>query len=432
MGPIDKPNDEINVEEIMHNIRERIKRRRESGDYRDEDGKQERPALRDELQKDLEYINSNWDIQNNSYFISSHRRVIGKPLIKGRELVHGEVRRYVDPVILKQREFNVRIARILNEATNSINQFQYNVPGQIDEKLSQARSELSSEMEDKISHTQDKFTAEVGEQVRVVISALNEDIENKAWLAGILEKRISKSVNISSEPSSEQYDGINYFVFEDRFRGSRADIKGKQSPFINYFEGCSNVLDIGCGRGEFLEILKEHGIEGKGIDLDEDMVNFCRSKGLNVERIDAISYLNKLDDKSLDGIFIDQVVEHLDPDYLVMMLDLSYKKLIYGGAIVIETVNPISFSSFANFYIDMSHKRPVHPETLRFLLEFVGFRAADTIFLNPVSESARLKKIDFGEEEQAIKRFIEIYNHNNDILNGTLFGAQDYAIVGKK
>ena len=211
-----------------------------------------------------------------------------------------------------------------------------------------------------------------------VVAAMNEDIENRAWLARMLDKRIANSKEISPEVTDNDA-GVNYFLFEERFRGSRADIKGRQQTFLKYFEGCKNILDIGCGRGEFLEILREQRIEGKGVDIDKDMVNFCKSRGFDVERMDAISYLEKLEDNSLGGIFIDQVVEHLEPDYLIRMLGLCHEKLIYSDPIVVETVNPLSFFSFANFYIDMSHKRPVHPETLKFLLGAHGFREIESL-----------------------------------------------------
>jgi len=157
---------------------------------------------------------------------------------------------------------------------------------------------------------------------------------------------------------------MNYFVFEEHFRGSRADIKERQRAFVHYFKDCSNVLDIGCGRGEFLELMHDEGIGARGVDLDETMVNFCRSRGLEVKLNDAISYLEQVEDESLDGIFIDQVVEHVEPAYLVRLLELCYQKLMFGYHLVVETVNPLSFASLANFYMDMSHVRPIHPETM--------------------------------------------------------------------
>lgn len=163
------------------------------------------------------------------------------------------------------------------------------------------------------------------------------------------------------------------------------------------------------------------------------MVNYCRSRGLDAEKADAITYLEGLDDKSLDGIFIDQVAEHLEPEYLIRMLKLCNDKLMYGHHIIVETVNPLSLFSLANFYIDLSHKNPLHPDTMRFLLQFAGFREIQTEFLAPVPEDGRLKKIDSKSIDVREERgWIDIYNRNIDMLNDVIFGAQDYFVVGKK
>jgi len=479
--------EEIDVEEIMRKIRENIRMRREAGIYPKGEIEEISPTrasrschpdqigdagvigLSPEARRDLDYINSSWDVENKGYFISSHRPVAGRFLIRGRELVHGEVRRYVDPAIWKQKEFNASVVRLLNEVARGLEEIGGRL-AKIEAALQEARSEtapmrsdlrsdlarLDSAVDERIgskvaemksvidsdlsrldSAVDERIDSRIEEGVRreanAVISAMNQDIQNKASLASILEGRLKdfEDVPLSSDQPSD-YEGINYFVFEEAFRGSRETIKERQSAFVRYFESAKNVLDIGCGRGEFLELVGEHGIEGKGIDIDEDMVNFCKSKGLDVERIDAISYLEKIEDKSLDGIFIDQVVEHLEPDYLIRMIGLSYKKLIYGGTLIVETVNPQSFASFVNFYIDMSHKRPVHPETLKFLLEAAGFRELETKFLAPVPEEVRLRRIDLEHSNEREKRLIEICNHNIDMINSVLFGAQDYAVMGKK
>ena len=467
MDRSDIPDEGTNVEELMRKIKENIKTRRaidlcaNAGDMTGMRADEaEGNASREKGDpKDWDYVKSNWDIQNNNYFISSHRRILGRILVKGRDLVHGEVRRYVDPMVWKQREFNASIVRILNDIAvrlggissqidgkiaqsqstisaqidDKIGRSQSTISAQIDDKIAQSQSTISAQVDDKIAQSQSKISSDIGEQVKSVVAAMNEDIENRAWLAEILDGRIAKeSVRASNTISESHADYINYFVFEERFRGTRADIKERQSAFIKYFKGCRNVLDIGCGRGEFQELLRDHEIGGRGIDIDEDMVNFCKSKGLDVEKIDAVSYLQKLEDKSLDGIFIDQVVEHLEQEYLIEMLNLSFMKLIYGGTIVVETVNPLSFFSFANFYIDMSHKRPVHPETLRFLLNAAGFREIKIELIAPVRDDARLKKIKIGERRDEHSEEIEIYNHNIDMLNATIYGPQDYALIGIK
>ena len=445
MGKSDVGDKGTNVDDVMRKIKESIKIRQavnastKTEDTSDSETKGD--ALHEtENRKEWEYINSNWNIQNNNYFISSHRRILGKPLIKGRELVHGEVQRYIDPSLWKQREFNSCIVRILNRISerlgrvdDRIAQSQSAISDQVNDRIAQSQSAISDQVNDRIAQSQSKVYSDIGEQVRSVILAMNKDIENRAWLAGILEEKIAKSKEKrSDEMLSSQVKGLNYFIFEDRFRGSRNDTKAKQLKFVKYFEGCKNVLDIGCGRGEFLELLKDNGISGHGIDIDEDMVRYCRSRDLNVEKLDAVSYLNQLEDKSLDGIFIDQVVEHLDPDYLIKMIDLCYKKMLFGAYIIMETVNPLSLLSLANFYMDMSHKRPVHPETLKFLMSAAGFRETVAQFYEPAVEDGRLRYIDADELAEKERSLADIINRNTDMLNNMIFGPRDYAAIGKK
>ena len=490
MGKSDVGDKGTNVDDVVRKIKESIKIRQavnastKTEDTSDSETKGD--ALHEtENRKEWEYINSNWNIQNNNYFISSHRRILGKPLIKGRELVHGEVQRYIDPSLWKQREFNSCIVRILNgiserlgrvddriaqsqsaisdqvndriaqsqsaisdqvndritqsqsaisdQVNDRIAQSQSAISDQVNDRIAQSQSAISDQVNDRIAQSQSKVYSDIGEQVRSVILAMNKDIENRAWLAGILEEKIAKSKEKrSDEMLSSQVKGLNYFIFEDRFRGSRNDTKAKQLKFVKYFEGCKNVLDIGCGRGEFLELLKDNGISGHGIDIDEDMVRYCRSRDLNVEKLDAVSYLNQLEDKSLDGIFIDQVVEHLDPDYLIKMIDLCYKKMLFGAYIIMETVNPLSLLSLADFYMDMSHKRPVHPETLKFLMSAAGFRETVAQFYEPAVEDGRLRYIDADELAEKERSLADIINRNTDMLNNMIFGPRDYAAIGKK
>jgi len=470
--PFEIKDDEINVEKIMEKIRENIRRRKEAGVYPpdpDQDVVPQAPAgSSTEISRDLAYLSGNWDIQNRSYFISSHRPVVGKYLVKGRELVHGEVRRYVDPVIWKQAEFNRATGRVLGEVTRQFSgieslrqQIREDTTKQIQATLGEVHSRLREqdiEVRNGISEAEEQIRGEVAElvarmkaeiaeeageqirsevakQVQSTILAMDTDIKNRAWLAKTLEGRAHRGASGDAElPLSPSADtGLNYFAFENHFRGSREDIKERQRAFIRYFEGCSNVLDIGCGRGEFLELMRDAGIDARGVDLDETMVEFCRSLGLEVELNDAVSYLEHLDDESLDGIFIDQVVEHLEPAYLVRLLELCHRKMKFGYYLVAETVNPLSFASFANFYIDMTHVRPVHPATLKFLFGAAGFREAETRFSSPAPAEITLQKLiptEVIDDER--KAFIESYNHNIDSLNGLLYGAQDYAIIGKK
>ena len=386
-----------------------------------------------DIELELAHIESEWDIQNKNYQIHSHRPYAGKILVKSRELVHGEVQRYMDPTISKQVEFNRNVSAILCHIVPRMESTRKN--------LVDARMEIQSQIDairkemDAIRKEMDAIRKEMEQTMDKKIDGLmgeiKEDIENKAWLASILDRR--KASHIVPDNGQSTDLGINYFLFEERFRGSREDIKEKQQGFVRFFSQCRNVLDIGCGRGEFLELLKENRVDAKGIDIDPDMVGYCASKGLNVELKDAVSYLETMEDKTLDGIFLDQVVEHLEPEYLTKLLGLCYKKLNYGYFIILETVNPLSLFSFINFYIDMTHMKPLHPDTLKFLLTAVGFRDIEAQFFAPIADEVRLKRLESkNEATDEAKRNVEIYNQNTDILNNILFGPQDYAIMGKK
>ena len=458
MDTFEIKDEEINVEEIMEKIRENIKKRKESGIYTNVNAEEiekvfsESCSKREGLQKP-EISNFNYDIRNNSYSISSHRPMLGKFLIQGRKLVHGEVRRYVDPILQKQSEINSDLASLLSNAKESVSSC-YNEMEQLRTEIEELECEnrtLKSKIEQLSSETKklkiesEQFKSEfvinvkkeiessVSKEVESVISAIDLDLDNKAWLSRILETSIqNKCKQVTNFPATTDSE-INYYVFEEQFRGPRENILKHHASFIDYFVNCTNVLDIGCGRGEFLELARDRCINARGIDVNEDMINFCKSKGLDVELKDAIEALCEIDDKSLDGIFISQVVEHLSPDYLINMLNLCNRKMKYGFYIIIETVNPLSLFSFANFYLDLSHVKPVHPETLRFLLNTTGFRDIETKFLSPVPSEMKLQKLpelaDLTEKSQLM---IEICNQNTDIINNALYGAQDYAVIGKK
>jgi O-antigen chain-terminating methyltransferase len=449
---VEKCDEEINVEEIMEKIQENIRRRQEAGErlFHPDSviGSPSENCIVIEsdntIQHDLSFINANWDIHNNIYFISSHQPYFGKFLVKGRQMVHGEVRRYIDPIISHQTEFNASAVRIITrtvqqytelnrrqeELETILSSFKKESDKKISECIKETKNELNSKIELTIKELNSKFELKIKEH----ITQIDIDIHARAWLARLLEERIQQGIaQESTLPSFNSNVNANYFLFEEQFRGSRKDIKQRQLAFLPYFEKCSRVLDIGCGRGEFLEILKDNDIGGIGVDSDPDMVAYCRSRQLEVEFSDAIAFLETLEDKSLDGIFIDQVVEHLEPDYLFRLLALCNKKMKFGFYIIVETVNPLSFVSFVNFYIDMTHKRPVHPETLQYLISAAGFRECEKKFYSPVSDEGRLKKIDgTADMNETERENIDKYNHNIEMLNMVLFGAQDYAVVGKK
>lgn len=414
---------EIDVAKIMEKIREGIQSRKSNAICLETEARVGAPI---EIEKDLEYINANWEIQNSTYFISSHRPVIGKPLAKMRELVHGEVRRYVDPVIFGQNEFNASTVRLLNDSRRRFDGLEKSIDVRLEETLKQWRRGMLLETAEEMERTKIEINEAVGEKIKSVVAVMNKGIEDWPRQALLQDRRIESS--LKSEPPEH----ISYLAFEERFRGSREDIKMRQTRFVRFFELCDNVLDIGCGRGEFLELLKEKGIGARGVDIDEEMVAYCRSRDLNAEKIDALTYLEGIKDQSLDGLFLDQVVEHLEPEYLMKLLSLSNRKLKHGHFIIIETVNPLSLFSLVSFYIDLSHKRPLHPDTLEFILKSAGFKEVQTEFLAPVPEDKKLTKMSIDEGmDDRFSGLIDTYNRNIDKLNNFLYGPQDYVVTGR-
>ena len=166
---------------------------------------------------------------------------------------------------------------------------------------------------------------------------------------------------------------LDWARFAERFRGSQEHVKAHQHHYLQDFEGCQSVLDIGCGRGEFLEIMREARIPAVGIDLSGESVAICRLKGLEAETADLFAYLAGLPEESLDGIFCAQVVEHLPPERLPEMIRLCAGRLTRHGVLVIETPNPECLAIFAtHFYLDPTHARPVPAPLLAFYLEEFG------------------------------------------------------------
>lgn len=258
-----------------------------------------------------------------------------------------------------------------------------------------------------------------------------------AAAAGHPEAPVPPSLESRIPHPTSRLDSYKYLGFEDRFRGAQDEIRARVAEYLPIFEGASDVLDAGCGRGEFLDLLRERGIAARGVDLNHEMVEVCRARGLEVVEADALGYLETMPDQSLGGVFAAQVVEHLEPAYLLRLLDVAYHKLRPGSAIVLETVNPACWLAFFESYIrDLTHVRPIHPDTLSYLLVASGFQQIETRYRAPVPDAAKLQPItllpEVARTDGRLADLVETFNANVDRLNALLFTHLDYAAIGRR
>src|SRR5438552_2863837 len=224
------------------------------------------------------------------------------------------------------------------------------------------------------------------------------------------------AVTVAAQPAASAVP--DYFAFESRMRGRTEDIRERQRAYVDDFREAAPVLDLGCGRGEFLGLLREAGVEARGVDADADMVAFARGEGLDVEQGDALAALEAPAEGSLGGILLAQVVEHLPPPQLVRLLELAHAKLRPGGVLVAETINPLSPIALRNYFADLTHAQPLVPETLELLARQSGFAETEVRFLNEPAE--RLTEPDDPVIAANVRR-----------LNDLLFAPLDYALVAR-
>ncbi|CAN5368244.1 hypothetical protein BH23ACI1_BH23ACI1_16960 [soil metagenome] len=265
------------------------------------------------------------------------------------------------------------------------------------------------------------------------IAALKRELERRQPAAAAGEPPRSAAA-ADAQAFTSELDAYKYVGFEDQFRGSREVILDRLRSYLEFFEGTEDVLDVGCGRGEFLDLLKERGVRARGIDLNHEMAEGCRARGLDVTEADAVTYLSSLPDESLGGIFAAQVVEHLEPGYLLRFLELAFHKLRPGGRIVLETLNPACWVAFFESYIrDITHAWPLHPDTLKYLVTASGFPRVAIEFRSPVPEQDRLQPAAVSSaSEPMLDDLVEAFNGNVAKLNARMFTYMDYAVIGTK
>jgi len=359
----------------------------------------------------LERLNRDWRIEG---YVSADGSL-------ARRLLY-QVRRVLARLLGTQETFNSELVQLVNTLAPILSSL---------EQVERYREALAAR-ERRMELGFDQLRAEQ-QELRTVVAVLRQsnhdltrELSQRPGAAGVAAAAPvpAAAVVTSSEALSHKYVG-----FEDQFRGAPEEIRARLAGYVDIFANASDVLDIGCGRGEFLALLKERGVRARGIDVNDSMVEVCVQKGLEASKADALEYLRAQPPGSLGGLLAAQVVEHLDPSYLTSLLDAAYTALRPGAPIVLETINPACWFAFFESYVrDITHVRPLHPDTLKFLLQASGFSGVEIRYQAPYPEHDKLQRV----ASPALGDAADTLNANVDKINRLLFTYLDYAAVAKR
>jgi len=375
------------------------------------------------LMENLHLTNELYD-KNLPGAASSERKVSGALVGFFKRIIRKLTGWYVEPAVDQQRVFNAAVTRTINEMKQYLDHIQIN--------------------EDILSTIMHRDLA----LFRANILFLNKYLERRMVdfsneLALLLAR---EPVSATGEIDSGGNGGgteedllatIDVLTLEQRVHGSPRMVKDRLRVYLPYFEGCSDVLAIGCGRGELLQLFLQEGIEAKGTETNPTLVGFCRDNELDVLLVDPVEYLEACVDDSLGGIVLSRFAGHEPPARLVKMLNLCRQKLAGGAPLVIESPNPFSLYAVASYALESAEQaHPLHPETLKQLCLSYGFTEPSVMFLNPLPPEEHLEELELAMSGALLDaRQQELFhqvNENFAKLNRILFSHRDYAVVAQR
>jgi 2-polyprenyl-3-methyl-5-hydroxy-6-metoxy-1,4-benzoquinol methylase len=414
-----------------------------------------------QLSEELSYLNQHWNDWYQEPEFTSHRKIFGSLLVKfKRKVVKFFWQAILEPYMNHERAFQMNLVRFLNSTARYIDQRDseifwelihkidadtknlqtslHRVSSNVDGTIRTVEKELGTQIADVSRHSQQTEATLQGIFAQVqTLESVARGIER---VLGSTTRKPTLSESAPTTPSTDTIDpstlpDLRYLLLENRYRGSEEAIYARQASYAEYLKDLpGDVVDLGCGRGELLDVLKNGNIPARGIDLDDAMIERCQEKKLPVQKADLFQFLKNAPAESIGGITALQVVEHLTPKALQEFIELSYRSLKPGGRIILETINPLSITALArNFFRDPTHEQPIHPDTLGFLLEMSGFAVQVRLDRSPYPEAAKLQPFELTPYLPAHwTHTVEVMNDNIIRLNELLFAPQDFALVAEK
>lgn len=412
---------------------------------------------------ELRFLNANYQYARlNSDTIKSHRPgLIGKVIVKVKRkflqlIWDGLLKEY----FTNERDYQAHLVRFLNDIAKYTDardaQNFWELVRKIDvdttkalERIERIADQQSGDIrraERELIESVDGLRRDLSGQLATIQSAFLQQraqIETVESVASGAEKILAKLAvaNVAqlptareASPLSENRAGYSYLLLENRFRGSEEEISRRVEPYADIFAGAHKpVVEIGGGRGELQRIFKARAIESYMVDVDAAMVEAASASGVRALLGDGIAHLRSLEDRSVAGVIALQVVEHLTRAQLEELMALSQQKVVAGGHVIFETINPQSVLALSsNYFRDPTHIFPMHPDTLKYMMELAGFASAEVRYLSPVSAEAQLREIPVSEYMPPQWAYsVELLNHNVKQLNTFLYGHQEFCIIGR-
>jgi O-antigen chain-terminating methyltransferase len=388
------------------------------------------PVLDDflvEPTRDLEDWRWLWS-GDHAFPIRSHRGVLGRLLIGFKRLLRPLVKTPQNDLWERQRTFNLilveHLARLEAARADHLRRIEYQ------EALDSEGIHEVMRHNDALFARADQKLDRYRREARDLLGSLG------AALATVRSgsPAAPDAPETAVEAVARAHEEHGYLELERRYRGTEEEIRERIATYLPYLVGVPGpVLDLGCGRGEALALLRDHGIAGRGVDSSERMVQLCRDRGLEAATGDLFAVLAGVPEGSLGGVVSFHVIEHLPVGALDRLVRLAYRAMRPGGVLILETPSPLSVVVAArNFWLDPTHVRPVHPESLKLMYELAGFDPVERLDLRPFPEGQRLPEIDLATLPAEQRPLADLVNRLRDRLDEVLFGYQDFGMVGRK
>jgi SAM-dependent methyltransferase len=368
---------------------------------------------------------------DHAFPIRSHRGLLGRLLVGVKRLFRPLVKTPQNDLWERQRTFNLILVEHLTrlEAARADQQRRIEYQEALDSEGIHEVMRHNDALFARADQKLDRYRREARDLLGSLGAALAAVRSAPAGTPPAASPEILETV-------ARAHDEHGYLELERRYRGTESEIRERIAAYLPYWQDLpagAPVLDLGCGRGEALALLRDHGIPGRGVDSSERMVQLCRERGLEAEAGDLFEVLAGLPAESLAGVVSFHVIEHLPGGALDRLVRLAYRALRPGGVLILETPNPLSMVVAArNFWLDPTHVRPVHPESLRLIYELAGFEPVERLDLRPFPTADRLPEIDLATLPADQRPLADGVNRLRDRLDELLFGFQDFGMVGRK